>query len=80
LLFDAIEKGKRNSQEQREGDERAAGHERKLHLHAQQRAGNGRHHRECEQHVGVAQHAVGALRQNLRLLTVSVELHENPPN
>lgn len=56
------EEGERDAQESMKAMNGLPARNRSSRLHAKERAGNGRHHRECEQHVGVAQHAVCALR------------------
>jgi hypothetical protein len=47
-----------DGEKQQEGNERAAGEERELQLHAEQCAEYGRHHRQREQRIRVAQDAI----------------------
>jgi hypothetical protein len=58
----------------RKAHERAAGHERELHLHANQRAEQRSAPWSGEQHVGVAQHAVLLKSQPGRALTGNIEV------
>jgi hypothetical protein len=56
--LDAPHEAEGDAEEEHERHERAAGHERELHLYADQRPENGRHHGQGKHHEGIAQDPV----------------------
>jgi hypothetical protein len=72
VLLDAPHEAPGNAEEQHEGHERASCQKAELHLNADQRAEDGRHHGQAEQQVGIAQNTVLLKREFSRTLACGI--------